>query len=428
MTRKQLRIARQAQTQGKAVSPVAVSPTVSDGADITFDVPSTKTEDAVLTIDETATAPLVAQVVSPTSRKALREARESAAHKTSKSPQHLGRRLNRVLEKQQLSRRERRADKIAQQRVERHERRHHLADFHPEWTPTESIPVIAKQPHKTRSHNPNPGMRRGQAMRKRTPIGHLRNGVAATLAISALALPLPSVLVAEASTGAQTQSVIIADSTPTASPQQFRADSGLLDRSDLGYENAKWERSGVKFPQSSVAALDGKTIPAATKIYRPLAPWSHITSDFGPRSSPCAGCSHAHKGIDVQANTGTPIIAIADGIVIETGANSIMGNYINVVHYIDGKLTVSHYQHLSKIDVKVGDEVKGGKQIGLSGHSGVGTGPHLHFEIEEGTATYDKTWAHSVDPDVWLAKHVKGYKKTTNAPWTYDGGDDGGND
>lgn len=104
--------------------------------------------------------------------------------------------------------------------------------------------------------------------------------------------------------------------------------------------------------------------------------------------------SHYMKGkthaLDFVMDEGTPVCAARDGIVIEVKDNSNKGgrtikyqdyaNYI-IVYHEDG--TMANYLHLQKngSKVKVGDEVKAGQVIGLSGNTGWSSGPHLHFQV-----------------------------------------------
>lgn len=88
-----------------------------------------------------------------------------------------------------------------------------------------------------------------------------------------------------------------------------------------------------------------------------------------------------HKGIDIAAPIGTPIVAAADGEVTYAGWNS--GGYGNLVdiRHADGSLT--RYAHNSRILVKRGQKVRQGQLIAEMGSTGRSTGPHLHFEIRK---------------------------------------------
>ncbi|MFM8535543.1 MAG: M23 family metallopeptidase, partial [Acidimicrobiia bacterium] len=87
-----------------------------------------------------------------------------------------------------------------------------------------------------------------------------------------------------------------------------------------------------------------------------------------------------HVGVDYAAPTGTPVIAVADGKVIEMGPRGGYGNLI-IVEHAGGYTT--RYAHLSAFspDLEVGSEVRRGEEIGQVGSTGFSTGPHLHFEI-----------------------------------------------
>ncbi len=86
-----------------------------------------------------------------------------------------------------------------------------------------------------------------------------------------------------------------------------------------------------------------------------------------------------HRGIDVAAPTGTPIVAAAPGVVITAGWNS--GGYGNLVEvqHADGSVTL--YGHNDRILVREGQQVAQGQQIAEMGSTGYSTGPHCHFEV-----------------------------------------------
>lgn len=105
-----------------------------------------------------------------------------------------------------------------------------------------------------------------------------------------------------------------------------------------------------------------------------------ITSVFGYRGDiGVEGASRNHGGIDIGVPTGSEVIASADGTVEIAGYGAKTGNYIRIDHG-NGIKTV--YMHNSKLLVKVGQTVKQGDIIALSGNTGVSSGPHLHFGVE----------------------------------------------
>ena len=91
---------------------------------------------------------------------------------------------------------------------------------------------------------------------------------------------------------------------------------------------------------------------------------------------------YSHEGIDIRAAEGTPIYAIADGIVIKAAPDSKGvengGGHMIFVDFGDG--VEGRYMHLSSYGVKAGDKVKAGQVIGFTGNTGDSSTPHLHFE------------------------------------------------
>ncbi len=103
-----------------------------------------------------------------------------------------------------------------------------------------------------------------------------------------------------------------------------------------------------------------------------------MTSGFGVRYDPFNGRAAMHAGIDFAGAHGEPIMAAADGVVVRAGWMSGYGNVIDIDH---GRGILTRYGHLSRIQVREGDRVAAGDQIGRMGSTGRSTGTHLHFEI-----------------------------------------------
>ena len=85
-----------------------------------------------------------------------------------------------------------------------------------------------------------------------------------------------------------------------------------------------------------------------------------------------------HTGVDFPVGAGTPVYAVGDGQVFDTGYNSAYGNFVEIYH---GNNVYSFYAHASSVNVSKGQKVTKGQQIMLSGATGNVTGAHLHFEI-----------------------------------------------
>ncbi len=103
-----------------------------------------------------------------------------------------------------------------------------------------------------------------------------------------------------------------------------------------------------------------------------------ITDGFGYRIDPFTGKRAFHKGIDISARRGTPVVAPADGIVTMAGKTKGYGNFVVINHQNNIE---TRYGHLRDIFVKKGQIVKRGDVIGTVGNTGRSTGPHLHFEV-----------------------------------------------
>lgn len=103
-----------------------------------------------------------------------------------------------------------------------------------------------------------------------------------------------------------------------------------------------------------------------------------LSSGFGRRSAPTKGASTYHKGVDWAVPTGTPVYASCGGTVVKAGWGGGYG-YVVYIKHEDGRQT--RYAHLSKVLVSVGEKVKQGERIALSGNTGISSGPHLHFEM-----------------------------------------------
>ncbi|MGH3797592.1 MAG: M23 family metallopeptidase [Pseudonocardiaceae bacterium] len=138
--------------------------------------------------------------------------------------------------------------------------------------------------------------------------------------------------------------------------------------------------------------LDAKRAAEEAEANRPkyvLPTHGVFTSGFGGR------WGAFHWGIDLANSIGTPIVAAADGVVVESGPASGFGLWVRLRH-ADGTITV--YGHINRSLVHEGEKVQAGEEIAEMGNRGDSTGPHLHFEVWDPSG-------HKINPLIWLREH-----------------------
>ena len=174
-------------------------------------------------------------------------------------------------------------------------------------------------------------------------------------------------------------------------------------------EQANLEAAAQSYPvsaswASAVDAVDtprdGFSVSTFSLVQWPLTEGTSVSSFFGYRS--CEGCSTMHSGVDFTPGAGTPIEAIADGVVVSsTVADGSWGTHIVLEHDIDGVTYLSSYAHMQSgsSPFSIGDTVSRGDVVGRVGNTGQSMGAHLHFTIQ----TADRTF---IDPLPWMRAHV----------------------
>lgn len=141
--------------------------------------------------------------------------------------------------------------------------------------------------------------------------------------------------------------------------------------------NYKLEVQDNSFDKINEIALAKAEVLKHVPCIRPLN--GKIVSGFGYRNDPYFGHGHFHAGVDIVAQIGTPIAAVADGTIITAGYTATgYGIEIEIDH---GKGYVTKYAHLSSTKANKGSKVKRGEIIGYTGSTGYSTGPHLHYEV-----------------------------------------------
>lgn len=141
---------------------------------------------------------------------------------------------------------------------------------------------------------------------------------------------------------------------------------------------------------TSNAALGGYIWPVSSR---------RITSPFGNRNTGIAGASTNHKGVDIGGvYYSSEVHAAKSGTVIVSQYSSSYGNYVVVSH---GSGNTTLYAHMSSRSVSVGQWVDQGDVLGITGSTGISSGPHLHFEITENGVR--------VDPLQYLTGYVQAW-------------------
>lgn len=130
--------------------------------------------------------------------------------------------------------------------------------------------------------------------------------------------------------------------------------------------------------------LDGQSLRRAY-LASPME-FSRVTSGFKMRMHPILKTMRAHQGVDYGAPTGTAVRSVSDGVVEFAGVQNGYGNIIILKHR-NNRSTV--YAHLSRLNVRKGENVSQGQNIGAVGATGWATGPHLHFELRVNGVYHD---------------------------------------
>jgi murein DD-endopeptidase MepM/ murein hydrolase activator NlpD len=121
---------------------------------------------------------------------------------------------------------------------------------------------------------------------------------------------------------------------------------------------------------------DQSTTLATTPTIWPTVGW--VSSTFGPRIDPYTGKNAFHSGLDIATNMNNPVMATANGVVVQVGFDKYKGNFVSISH---GNGFSTQYWHLNKYAVKSGQKIERGQVVGYVGKTGKALGPHLHYEV-----------------------------------------------
>lgn len=158
-------------------------------------------------------------------------------------------------------------------------------------------------------------------------------------------------------------------------------------------------KAGCKEEDDINVCARGKS-PADSSFIRPLQ--SGIMFSTWYSDLLYANVCRSHAGVDIAANTGTPIYAIASGTVsVVSHSNYGYGNKVIIHHNVRGKVYTSLYGHMSRTNVKEGDVVTKDTVIGYVGSTGNSEGPHLHLNLCEGAGSCTLR-SETIDPGLYI--------------------------
>ena len=140
--------------------------------------------------------------------------------------------------------------------------------------------------------------------------------------------------------------------------------------------STRFDRQQAQLKALEDLLLDRKVASSLRPAGMPVN--GYISSYFGERTDPFNGHREFHTGLDIATPVGTKVHAVAEGIVTYAGVRRGYGNVVEIDH---GNGYMTRFAHNSKLLVHVGERVRVGQVISLSGDTGRSTGPHLHFEV-----------------------------------------------
>ncbi|MCR2765021.1 M23 family metallopeptidase [Microbacterium sp. zg.B48] len=224
-------------------------------------------------------------------------------------------------------------------------------------------------------------------------------GVMGIVGLLTVSMTVPAAAVAGTGTADITASVVAHANTDHEEIQAYVAPSGIQSAAIERHETYSTVTMAQLASESGIRNFSNFFVnDPNSPIQWPFAVGVPISYGFGVRSG------SMHEGADFTPGEGSPIQAIADGVVREsTDSGGAFGVHIVIDHIIDGQLISSSYSHMlyGSRQVQVGDHVTVGTIVGHTGDTGRSFGAHTHFEILVNGTT-------PIDPIPWLRQHAGG--------------------
>lgn len=270
--------------------------------------------------------------------------------------------------------------------------------------PTQDViaEVEAETEESPAAHRVSRGARRASAFKRATAVS-FSVGVMGVVGLLTVGMTTPAEAVAAASGNQASLTVLAAAGTDAEvseeDVQAYVAPATTENASIVRNESYSMVTNAELAMESGITNFSNFfTNDPNSAIQWPFAVGVPITYGFGMRSG------RMHEGADFVPGAGSPIQAIADGVVrVATNAGGAYGVHVIIDHVIDGQLVSSHYAHMQygSLAVTPGQSVTVGTMLGRTGNTGRSYGAHTHFEILMGGTT-------PIDPIPWLREHAGG--------------------